>query len=178
MDGLEEKLSRIKAVVFDIDGVLTDGSLIPLGDGDLLRTMDAKDSFAIRVAGKKGLIVGIISGGCTPALEKRCLHIGIKPENIFLGARGKLAIFKKFCAQNGLGENEVMYFGDDIPDTQVMKACGISVAPADAVEEAKEAADIISSRPGGKGCARMEIERLLKSKGLWQFDPDRYDELF
>lgn len=178
MDGLDEKLSRIKAVVFDIDGVLTDGRMIPLADGDLLRIVDAKDSFAIRAAGRKGLIVGIISGGKTFALEQRCLHVGIRPENIFLGARGKMALFRRFCEQNALAPEEVMYFGDDIPDTQVLRACGVGVVPSDAVEEAKEAADIISSKPGGKGCVRAEVERLMKHKGLWVFDPDKFDEIF
>lgn len=175
---IEEKLSRIRAVVLDIDGVLTDGSLIPLGDGDLLRIVDAKDAFAVRVAGKKGIITGIISGGKTAALEMRCLHIGIKPENLFLGTRGKLAIFRKFCEQNSLDPSEVMYFGDDIPDTQVLSACGVGVAPSDAADEAKEASDIVSAYPGGRGCVRHEIERMLKIKGLWHFDPERYDEIF
>lgn len=174
----EQSLKKIKAVVFDIDGVMTDGSLIPLSDGDLLRVFDAKDSFAIRVAARKGLITAIISGGKTEALEKRCLHLNVKPENLFLGARGKLAIFNRFCEQNGILPEEVMYFGDDIPDIQVMKACGIGVAPSDAAEEAKEAADIVSEFPGGKWCVRHEVENLLKAQGKWTFNPDRFEEFY
>lgn len=174
----EQSLKKIKAVALDIDGVMTDGSLIPLADGDLLRVFDAKDSFAIRVAARKGLVTAIISGGKTDALEKRCLHLNVKPGNLFLGARGKLGIFKRFCEQNGLLPEEVMYFGDDIPDVQVLKACGVGVVPSDAAQEAKDAADIVSDYPGGKWCVRHEIENLLKVQGKWSFDPDRFEEYY
>lgn len=174
----EQSLKKIKAVVMDIDGVMTDGSLIPLSDGDLLRIFDAKDSFAVRVAARKGLITAVISGGKTQALETRCLHLNIKPENLFLGARGKLKIFRKFCEQNGLSPDEVMYFGDDIPDIQVLEECGVGVVPSDAVAEAKEVADIISEYPGGKWCVRHEIENLLKVQGKWEFHPERFEEFY
>lgn len=175
---MEPNLKKIKAIALDIDGVMTRGELIPLADGDLLRIMDAKDSFAVRVAAKKGFIIAFISGGSTPGLEKRCLHLGCRPENLYLGTRGKLAAFNDFCLRNGLKADEVMYFGDDIPDTQVLRACGVGVAPADAVSEAREAADIVSEYPGGHWCVRHEIEELLKSQGKWVFDPDRFDEIF
>lgn len=175
---LNEALGRIKAVVFDIDGVLTGGELIPLSDQDLLRIFDAKDSFSVRVAGKKGYILGIISGGKTEALHFRCLHLGVKEENLYLGARGKMASMKDFCQRNKLGLSEVMYFGDDIPDTQVLRACGVGVAPSDAADEAREAADIVSEYPGGKGCVRHELERLMKLQGKWVFDPDKFDQIF
>ena len=162
----------------DIDGVLTDGSLIPLADGDVLRVLDAKDSFAIRVAANKGFITAIMSGGDTEALRKRCLHMNIKEENLFLGCRGKLAIFNRFCQQHGLQPSEVAYFGDDIADTQVLRACGLAIVPSDAVPEAKAAADIVTANPGGKRCVREGIEMILKAQGKWTFDEDRYEELY
>lgn len=174
----DEALRRIKAVVFDIDGVLTGGELIPLSDHDLLRIFDAKDSFAVRVAAKKGFITAIISGGKTEALHFRCLHLGIKEEDLYLGARGKMKSFTDFCDRHGLDFSEVMYFGDDIPDTQVLKACGVGVAPSDAVAEAREAADIVSGFPGGHGCVRAELERLMKAQDKWHFDPDKFDQIF
>lgn len=174
----EQSLRKIKAVALDIDGVLTDGSLVLLSDGDLLRVMNAKDSFAIRAAVRKGLIVAVISGGQTEALRIRCLNLNIRPENIFLGARGKLSIFRRFCEQNALSPDEVMYFGDDIPDVQVLRECGIGVAPADAVPEAKEAADIVSEYPGGGCCVRHGIEDLLKAQGKWVFDPDKFEQFY
>ena len=170
--------ASIKAIALDIDGVMTDGSLQLLADGDILRTMDAKDSFAVRVAAQKGLTVAFISGGQTEALERRCRHLGCRPENLYLGTRGKLAAFRDFCEKNGLEASEVMYFGDDIPDTQVLAAAGIGVAPADAALEAKEAADIVSEYPGGHWCVRTEIEKLLRAQGKWYFDPDKYDQIF
>lgn len=175
---LDEALRRIKAVAFDIDGVLTGGELIPLSDHDLLRIFDAKDSFAVRVAAKKGFITAIISGGNTEALHFRCLHLGIKEENLYLGVRGKMAAFRDFCERNSLEASEVMYFGDDIPDTQVLRACGVGVVPSDAVQEAKDAADIVSEFPGGHLCVRTELERLMKVQGKWYFDPDKFDQIF
>lgn len=162
----------------DIDGVLTDGSLIPLADGDVLRIVDAKDAFAVRVAANMGFITSIMSGGDTEALRKRCLHMNIKEENLFLGCRGKLSIFQKFCEQNGLAPSEVAYFGDDIADTQVLRACGLAIVPADAVPEAKAVADIITSNPGGKRCVREGIEMIMKAQGKWVFDEDHYERLY
>ena len=131
---MDQNLDRIKAIALDIDGVMTDGSVIPLADGDLLRVLDAKDALAIRVAGMKGYIVAIMSGGDTKALRKRMEDMNIRPENIFLGCRGKLAIFERFCAQNGLSPEEVMYIGDDLPDVPVLRAAGLGIAPADAAQ--------------------------------------------
>ena len=175
---MEPNLEKIKAVALDIDGVMTNGELVLLSDGDILRVVDAKDSFAVRVAAHKGLTVAFISGGNTPALEQRCLHLGCRRENLYLGVRGKLAAFRDFCAKNGLDANEVMYFGDDIPDTQVLKECGVGVVPSDASKEAKDAADIVSEYPGGRGCVRNEIEKLLKAQGKWVFDPDKFNEIY
>jgi len=163
-------LDRIRAIALDIDGVMTDGSVIPLADGDLLRILNAKDALAIRVAVMKGYIVAIMSGGDTPALRKRMTDMSIRPENIFLGCRGKLAIFERFCAQNGLSPEEVMYIGDDLPDVPVLRAAGLGIAPADAAQDAKDAADRISPCGGGNGCVRTEIERLMRYQGQWEFD--------
>ena len=171
-------LNKIKAIAMDIDGILTDGTLIPLANGDILRIMDAKDAFAIRVAANKGFITAIMSGGDTEALRKRCLHMNIKEENLFLGCRGKLSVFNRFCKNNGLLPSEVAYFGDDIPDTQVLKDCGCGIVPCDAVEEAKAAADIVTAKAGGKGCVREGIEMIMKAQGKWTFDENRYDLLY
>lgn len=173
-------LKNIKAIAYDLDGVATDGSIIPIGPNpdDLVRIVNAKDSFASRVAAGKGFIMAVISGGRTEALHSRCLHMGIREENLYLGVRGKLAVFEEFCRRNGLQPSEVAYFGDDIPDTQVLRACGFGIVPADAVPEAKAAADHITTLPGGRGCIREGIELILKAQGKWVFDEDRYDLLY
>lgn len=173
-------LKNIKAIAYDLDGVATDGSIIPFGPTpeDLVRIVNAKDSFASRFAAQQGYIMAIISGADTQALRSRCLHMGIKEENLYLGVRGKLSVFRRFCEHNGLDASEVAYFGDDIPDTQVLRACGLGIAPADAVEEAKAAADYVSTRPGGRGCIREGIEMILKAQGKWEFDEDHFDQIF
>lgn len=173
-------LKEIKAIAYDLDGVATDGGIIPVGPGseNLVRVVDAKDSFASRVAASKGFIMAVISGGDTQSLRSRCIHMGIREENLYLGVRGKLAVFKEFCARNGLQASEVAYFGDDIPDTQVLRACGFGIAPADAVQEAKDAADHVTAHPGGHGCIREGIELILKAQDKWTFDEDRYDLLY
>lgn len=175
---MEPNLKKIKAIAFDIDGVLTDGSLIPLENGDLLRIVNAKDAFAVRFAKAQGFITSIMSGGETEALRKRCLNIGIDPENLFLGCRGKLAVFKNFCETKGLTAGEVAYFGDDIADTQVLAACGAGFAPADAVPEAQAAADFVLSHPGGRGAVREGVEMILKAQGKWEFDPNGFEKIF
>lgn len=177
---MEQNLKKIKAIAYDIDGVLTNGMIIPIGPGpeDLVRIVDAKDSFASRAAAAKGFTVAIISGGETEALRSRCRHMGAKEENIHLGVRGKLAVFHDFCRRNGLEPCEVAYFGDDIPDTQVLRACGFGIAPADGVSEAKEAADYVTTRPGGHGCLREGIEMILKAQDKWHFDEDKYDQIY
>ena len=173
-------LKNIKAIAYDLDGVATDGSIIPFGPTpeDLVRIVNAKDSFASRVAAGKGFIMAVISGGDTPALRSRCIHMGIREKNLYLGVRGKLKVFREFCERTGLQPDEVAYFGDDIPDTQVLRVCGLGIAPADAAEEAKAAADYVTKLPGGRGCIREGIEMILKAQGKWTFDEDRYDQIY
>ena len=173
-------LKNIKAIAYDLDGVATDGSIILIATGEegLVRVVNAKDSFASRVAAARGFIMAVISGGKTEALRSRCLHMGIREENLYLGVRGKLAVFREFCERNGLRPEEVAYFGDDVPDTQVLRACGLGIAPADAAEEAKAAADYVTERPGGRGCIREGIEMILKAQGKWTFDEDHYDQIY
>lgn len=173
-------LKAIRAIAYDLDGVATDGSIIVSGPTpeDLVRVVNAKDSFASRVAAQKGFIVSVISGGKTEALRTRCIHMGVREENLYLGVRGKLAVFHEFCSRNGLGPSEVAYFGDDIPDTQVLRACGFGIAPADAAEEAKAAADYVTKLPGGRGCIREGIEMIMRAQDKWHFDEDRYDLIY
>ena len=173
-------LKAIRAIAYDLDGVATDGSIIPVGPRpeDLVRIVNAKDSFASRAAANKGYIMAVISGGDTPALRSRCIHMGVREENLFLGVRGKLATFRRFCEQNGLQPEEVAYFGDDIPDIQVLRAAGLGIAPADAAPEAREAADYVTSVPGGRGCIREGVEMILRAQGRWQFDEDKFDQIY
>lgn len=175
---MENRLQKIKAFVFDVDGVLTDGGILATPEGDLLRVFDAKDSFALRMAYMKGYHVGIITGGVSESIKLRFRTCGVAPENIYLGSRAKIEDFEDFCSKNGLQADEVMYFGDDLPDIPVMLASGCGVAPSDAVSEVKAAAHHISSRPGGRGCAREMIEAVIKCQGKWELDVDDYKKKF
>ena len=172
------KFDKIKAFAFDVDGVLTDGGILATLDGELLRNFDAKDGFALRMASMQGYALAIITGGRSESIRKRFRTCGIKEEDVYLGSRAKIEDFEDFCAKHGLKPEEVMYFGDDLPDIPVMVACGCGVCPSDAVEEVKEIADFISTRPGGKGCARELIQTVLKEQGKWELDVQAYKKHF
>lgn len=169
---------KIKAFAFDIDGVATDGSILCIPGGDLLRVYDAKDSFAVRMATMNGYPVAVITGGSSLSIRERMVTTGLKPEDVFLHCRNKMDEFRQFCERYGLQPEDVMYFGDDIPDIEVIQACGCGVCPADAVEEVKAAADYVSPFPGGKGCLRDTIEKVMRAQGRWVFDTDVYKKKF
>ena len=175
---MEEKFRKIKAVAFDVDGVITDGGILAMPNGDLLRVFDAKDSFGIRMAKMNGLHTCIITGGSSESIVKRFSVCGIDQEDIYLHSRIKINDFNDFCTKHLLKPEEVMYFGDDLPDIPVLKACGIGVAPADAAEEVKEIADYVSPYNGGHGCVRHTIEMVLKSQDRWQLDDQLYKKMF
>lgn len=171
-------LKDIKGFALDIDGVMTDGGILADLEGQLYRTYDAKDGFAIRMASMNGFPVGVITGARSQSVRARFEGNGIPPEDVYLGSRDKITDFDDFCARHGLEQSEVMYFGDDIPDIPVILAAGIGVVPSDAVDEAKEAADIVSDRPGGKCCVRRHIEQVMKAQGRWNFDVQVYKNRF
>ena len=170
--------SKIKAFAFDVDGVATDGGVFCNLEGDLFRTYDAKDGFAIRMAAMNGYPVAVITGGRSVSIRKRFITSGVKPEDVYLGSRDKILDFNDFCTRYGLRASEVMFFGDDVPDIAVLQSCGCGVCPADAVEDVKAVADLVSPYPGGKGCLRHAIERVLKAQGRWNFDVQTYKKRF
>ena len=169
---------KIKAFAFDIDGVATDGGILCIPGGDLLRIYDAKDSFAVRMAAMNGYPVAVITGGSSLSIRERMVTTGLKPEDVFLHSRNKMDEFRIFCERYSLQPEDVMYFGDDVPDIEVLQVCGCGVCPSDAVEEVKAAADYVSPFPGGKGCLRDTIEKVMKAQGRWVFDTDVYRKRF
>ena len=175
---MEERLKKIKAFAFDVDGVLTDGGILGTIEGELYRTYDAKDAFALRMAHMNGYILCAITGGRSESILKRLSTCGFKSEDIYLGSRVKLEDFEDLCRRHGLTADEVMYFGDDIPDIPVLKACGCGVCPSDAVDEAKEAADLISDYPGGKLCVRKTLELVMKLQGRWDVNFETYRKMY
>ena len=175
---MENILKGIKAFIFDVDGVLTDGGIFADLSGELFRTFDSKDGFALRMAYMHGYRLGVISGGRSESIRKRVQQCGMKAEDVYLGSRDKIEDFEDFCRKYDLGPEEVMYFGDDLPDIPVMTVCGCGVAPSDAVEEVLDAADYVSTRPGGKGCVSETIEMVMKIQGTWELDVQDYKRKF
>ena len=161
-------LTKIRAIIFDLDGVLS-ASTISLGmDGSPLRTVNIKDGYAIQLAMKMGLRIAILSGCKIEAVRHR--YEGLGMEDIFLGAAVKIQVYEQFMEKYGLKDDEVMFMGDDVPDLEVMRQVGCAVCPADACPEVKEASIYVSDRNGGYGCGRDVIEQVLRAQGKWLQD--------
>jgi 3-deoxy-D-manno-octulosonate 8-phosphate phosphatase (KDO 8-P phosphatase) len=163
-----QKFKSIKTFVFDVDGVLTDGSVLILQDGQQARVMNIKDGYALQLAVKKGYRVVIISGGTSEAVKDRLDKLGVK--DCFLKVDNKKEKLVEYAAQHQLNWDEVLFMGDDIPDYIPMQLTGLPCCPADAVAEIKQVSQYISPVPGGKGCVRDVIEKVLKLNGHWDLD--------
>ena len=161
-------LQKIRAVVFDLDGVLSSETIALGMDGTPLRTVNIKDGYAIQLALKMGLRVAIISGCKIEAVRKR--YEGLGMEDIYLGAAVKTKIYDDFIAKYGLKDDEIIFMGDDIPDLEVMRRVGCAVCPKDACPEVKAASCYVSERCGGQGCGRDVIEQVLRAQGKWLKD--------
>lgn len=175
---MSEKFLKIKAFAFDVDGVFTDGGILADLHGELYRVFDSKDSMAVRMAVMKGFPMAIITGGRSESIRQRFISCGIKAEDVYLGSRAKIEDFEDFCTRHKVAPEEVMYFGDDLPDIPVMQSCGCGVCPDDAADEVKAIADHISTRPGGKGCVRETLQAVMQAQGLWRLDVHEYKRRF
>jgi 3-deoxy-D-manno-octulosonate 8-phosphate phosphatase (KDO 8-P phosphatase) len=160
-----EKFSRIKLLAFDLDGVMTDGKLIVMPDGEWIRQMDIKDGYALQHAVKSGLHIAVITGSSSAAVGKRLHKLGI--HNYFENTSSKSSVLLGLTQKLNLQTDEVMFMGDDIPDLDAFKVAGCKVCPADAVQEVIAHADYISPHKGGNGCVRDVIEKVMKTRGLW-----------
>lgn len=165
MSSINYDLKKIKAFLFDVDGVLSK-DIVPLHpNGEPMRTVNIKDGYAMQLAVKHGYQVGIITGGNTEAVRLRFDRLGV--QHIYMASAVKKHDFQDFLNKSGLSPEEIVYAGDDIPDYEVMKQVGLSVAPADAAPEIKAIAKYISHREGGEGIARDIIEQTMKAQGKW-----------
>jgi len=160
-----EKLKHIKAFVLDVDGVMTNGSLLVTESGEFLRQFNIKDGYALQLAVKQGFKIAVVSGARSKGVEHRLRGLGIT--DIYLGLDSKTAAYNEFLEKNGLLPEQVLFMGDDIPDLELMKVAGLAVCPADAVEEIKALAHYISPRNGGDSCVRDIIEKVLKIQNRW-----------
>ena len=158
-------LRKIKALLFDVDGVLSAETITMDAQGTPLRTVNIKDGYALQLAVKCGLHVGIITGASVQAIKVRFEGLGI--QEIHLGCANKVAVYEDLLVRLGIRHEEVLYMGDDIPDYPVMRLCGCPCCPADAAPEIREASVYVSHLRGGYGCGRDVVEQVLRAQGKW-----------
>ena len=158
----------IKLFVLDVDGVLTDGNLLVLHDGQMARHMNIKDGYALQLAVKMGYRILVISGGESEAVKNRLVKLGIT--EVFMSALNKSSILVEYVNRHQLQWAEVLYMGDDIPDLHAMKLAGLACCPSDSVPEIKVISQYISPLKGGEGCVRDVIEKVLKLNDHWNVD--------
>ena len=158
-------LKKIRAIVFDVDGVLSCSTITMDASGEPLRTVNIKDGYAIQLAQKMGLRIAIITGAYTKAIEVRYRGLGV--EDVYTRCAVKVQTWDEFLAKYGYQASEVMYMGDDIPDYEVMQRAGCPCCPADACPDIKEIALYVSDKTGGNGCGRDVIEQVLRAQGKW-----------
>ncbi len=165
-------LKKIKALVFDVDGVLSRETITMYPSGEPMRTVNIKDGYALQLAVKAGFCVAIITGARTEAVKVRYNGLGIK--DVYLGASVKRDCFEELMLMYELQPDEILYMGDDIPDYEVMQMCGLPCCPADAAVEIKEIAKYISPKKGGEGCGRDVIEQVMRAQGKWMDEANAF----
>ncbi|MGI8892556.1 MAG: KdsC family phosphatase [Bacteroidia bacterium] len=161
----KQKLNYIKAFAFDMDGVLTDGSLIVTEDAEPWRTMNIKDGLAIHKAVDAGYKIVVITGSSSEAVKKRLNYLGVT--EIYSKVKDKEIVLKQFAETHNLSMQEILYMGDDLPDIKPMTMAGIAACPYDAVAEVRDLSLYISDKPGGKGCVRDVISQVMKLQNKW-----------
>lgn len=169
---VRERACKVRLLVLDCDGVLTDGRILLLPDGDETKYFDVKDGHAMVMAERAGLRIAIISGRASFAVRARALEL--KVAHLYEKMWSKREPYEKVLADEGITDEEVCYVGDDVVDIPLMLRSGLAVAVADAVDEAKQYAHFITERKGGYGAVREVIELILKSQGRWDELMKRY----
>lgn len=169
-----ERARRIKLLILDCDGVLTDGRIIMLPGGDETKAFDVKDGHAIVMAGRAGLPVAIISGRQSSVVRARAKELGVA--HLHEMAWVKTEPYEKILAEEGLVDEQICYVGDDVVDIPLLRRAGLAVAVADAAGETKEFSHVVTERAGGRGAVREVIEFILKAQGKWREALSRYVE--
>lgn len=166
MLNFKQKLNTITTFIFDVDGVLTDGKVLVMESGEMVRNMNSKDGYAIQLAVKKGYRLVVISGGNNVAVKKALERSGV--QNVFINVKDKLTCYIDYIEKNKILDEEVLFVGDDLPDYEVMSRVGAAVCPNDSAVEIKEICHYVSPKNGGEGCARDIIEQVMRLHGKWE----------
>ncbi|HUT53927.1 MAG TPA: HAD-IIIA family hydrolase [bacterium] len=161
-----DKASRITMLILDVDGVMTDGSLYYSAEGEAIKMFNVKDGAAIKWLQRAGIEIAVITGRQSPQTQARADELGIK--TVIQGAFKKLPVFLEFLKTSGVPAGQVAYMGDDYHDLPLLRRVGLSMAPADAIDEVKKIVDWIASVPGGRGAVREAAELILKARGQWE----------
>ncbi|KAA6351729.1 3-deoxy-D-manno-octulosonate 8-phosphate phosphatase KdsC [termite gut metagenome] len=156
---------KIKALAFDVDGVLSTDVMSLHPNGEPMRTVNVKDGYALQLAVKQGLHIAIITGGRTEAVRLRYVNLGIT--DVYMGSSKKIKAYYHFRDKYSLADEEILYMGDDIPDIKILQTCGLPCCPKDAISEVKKTALYISHYRGGEGCGRDVVEQVLKAQDKW-----------
>lgn len=167
------RLNQIKAFVFDVDGVLTDGTVTLLPDGQQMRRMHSRDGYAIQLAVKKGYTVAIITGGRSQPVAQRMRDLGVT--DLYLGITNKGEALTDFMFSHSLEPENVLYMGDDVPDLPALRMAGLACCPANAAPEAKAESLYVAHTVGGAGCAREVIEMAMRAQGQWYSAAKNHD---
>lgn len=162
------ELKKVRAVIFDIDGVLSANTITLHPEGEPMRTVNIKDGYAMQLAVKQGLHIAIMTGADVKSIRMRYEKLGVK--DIFTGCSVKIQVYEKFLADNALSDEEVIFVGDDIPDYEVMCRCGCPCCPADACPDIKRVSRYVSNQNGGYGVGRDILEQVLRAQGKWLAD--------
>ena len=162
---IKKMAARIKLLILDVDGVLTDGRITINERGEEVKSFNVKDGLGLKMLMSTGIEVVIITGRKSMVVEHRAKELGI--DEVWQGVKDKRALSKKIIGEKGLDKNEVCCMGDDLPDLTMFMEAGLRIAVADGVEEVREEADFVTEKKGGHGAVREACELILKSKGVW-----------
>ncbi|MDA1332289.1 MAG: HAD hydrolase family protein [Proteobacteria bacterium] len=160
-----EKAKVIEGILFDVDGVMTDGKIYCSENGETLKAFNAADGLGIKLLQDFKILTGVISGRDSAALRYRLNELNI--QHLYLGVDDKLNAFEHFLKLTGLAPNAVAFIGDDLPDLPILTRCGLSISPSNGSSDVLSRVDYVTTRPGGDGAIREVVEILMKSKGMW-----------
>ncbi len=165
MGNFKEDIARIEAMIFDVDGVMTDGRIIPTAEGDFIRCYNCKDGYALAYAIRHGYRVCVITGGYGKILERRLRMLGM--QDFYIDCMDKISTLREYMKKYNLNSENVLYMGDDIPDLECMREGGMPVCPADSAAEVIECSRYVSEFEGGRGAVRDIVEQVLRARGDW-----------